>query len=203
MPTSSINIKHSLLFLNDVINLRLKHFLKKENSEFVLLSELKPEFADTPLDNFRSKHKLNNEEYIIILLALAPHIKSNFLETIIQQYLPEGGDFPEFGGVKENNHRAMLPTGETAVFIIAGNDFNKRILVLNYFSGDHFFAKENILQLEQVKDGEPIMSGRIILKREYIDIFTTGRISKPKFGPDFPAKLISTKNGLGRPDTKS
>src|SRR5688572_17522883 len=37
------------------------------------------------------------------------------------------------------------------------------------------------------------MSGRIILEQDFVDLFTTGVISKPFFSPDFPAKLITTK----------
>ena len=37
------------------------------------------------------------------------------------------------------------------------------------------------------------MSGKIILQQEYVDLFTTGTVSKPSFSPDFPAKLVTTK----------
>ncbi len=147
---------------------------------------------DAPFNHLLVKHTLNVEEYIILLLALTPHLQPNFLDTIIQQYLPNGGDFPEIGGVKGNS-RSTLPTGETALFIIAGSDINKRLEALQYFSPDHFFAKKNILFLEQVNNGEPRMSGKIILQDEYVDLLTTGSVSKPTFGPEFPARLITTK----------
>lgn len=137
--------------------------------------------------------KISTEEYVIILLALSPHIQPNFLDSIIQKFLPQGGDFPEIGGVKLNNHRGMLPTGETAQFILAGNDIQQRLRVAEYFSPDHFFFKQNILTLEPVKEGEPRMSGRIILSQEYVDLLTIGKISSPVFSPDFPAKLIETQ----------
>ena len=41
---------------------------------------------------------------------------------IVSEFLPNGGDFPEFGAVKGSNQRSILPTGETALFILAGND---------------------------------------------------------------------------------
>lgn len=87
----------------------------------------------------------------------------------------------------------MLPTGETALFILSGNDVQKRMQLARYFSPEHFFAKENILQLESVKEGEPPMSGKLILQQEYVELFTTGIVSKPLFGPEFPAKLVTTK----------
>jgi AAA+ superfamily predicted ATPase len=193
LQTHPDNINHSLNFLQDIISRRLNEFFKKENTTAFSFPSLTIEPDDAPLNHFLIKHQLNIEEYIILLLALMPHIQPNFLDAVIQQYLPNGGDFPEIGGVKGNNHRGMLPTGETALFIIAGNDINKRMQATQYFSTDHFFAKESILQLEFVKDGEPRMSGKIIMQPEYVDLFTTGIVSKPNFGPDFPAKLVTTK----------
>lgn len=193
MNTSSGNITRSLFFLQDVISRRLQDFFQKENEAPFAWPELLLDPSDGPLNNFLVKHQVNVEEFVILMLSLAPHLQPNFLDVVIQQYLPQGGEFPEIGGVKGNNHRGTLPTGETALFILSGTDIQKRLAVLKYFSPDHYFAKENVLQLETVKEGEPRMSGRIILQQEYIELFTTGMASKPSFSPDFPAKLITTK----------
>ena len=187
------NITHSLSFLREAIERRLKNFFNKENSEPFAWPEIKLEQDNAPLNHFLVKHQMNIEEYVILLLALAPHVQPNFLDAIIQQYLPNGGEFPEIGGVKGNNHRGTLPTGETALFVLGGNDVFRRMQSSFYFSPDHFFARENILQLESLHDGEPRMSGKIILQPEYIDLFTIGMATKPKFGPDFPARNITTK----------
>jgi len=187
------NISRSLAFLNDVVKRRLDDFFKLENTEPFAFPELVIESDDSSLYHFLAEHQPNVEEYTILLLALVPHIAPNFIDLVIQQYLPNGGEFTEIGGVKGNYHRGTLPTGETALFIIAGNNIAARMQAAYYFSPDHFFAKEGILSLENVKDGEPRMSGKLILQPEYVDLFTTGEISKPTFGPDFPAKLVSTK----------
>ena len=135
----------------------------------------------------------SREEWLIVSLALVPHITSNFFESILQKFLPNGGDFPEMGGVKGTNHRSMIPTGETALFILAGDDLQKRMEMRKYFSPEHFFYTGSILYLENVKEGEPAMSGKIILQPEWIDLCTLGIVSKPSFSPEFPAKLIHTK----------
>lgn len=187
------NIYSSLSFLEEVIKKRLTIFFQKENAEPFAYPELKMQADDSPLNHFLIKHQSNMEEYIILLLALMPHIQPNFIDVIVQSYLPEGGELPEIGGVKGNNHRSTIPTGETALFILAGSDLQKRMQSLKYFSSEHFFSKENILQLEQVKEGEPRLSGKIILHQEYVELFTGGTVSKPSFGPDFPARLVTTK----------
>ncbi|MBX9785210.1 MAG: ATP-binding protein [Chitinophagaceae bacterium] len=132
------------------------------------------------------------DEWIILLLALVPHVSPNFFEAMIREYLPTGGDFPEFGGVKGINHRSMLPTGETAQFVLAGTKVEDRLQVHQYFAEDHFFNKQNILWLEPVKEGEPAMSGRIILAQEMVDKILLNKETVPRFGLDFPAKKVVT-----------
>jgi hypothetical protein len=187
------NIIQSLSFLREVVNRRLQHFFQKENEEEFAYPDIKLEQDESPLSHFLVTHKVNIEEFVMLLLALFPHVQPSFLDNIIQQYLPNGGDFPEMGGVKGNNHRSTIPTGETALFILAENDVAGRMQASRYFATGHYFAQESILSLEPVKDGEPRMSGKIILQDEYVDLFTQGVVAKPAFSPEFPAKNISTK----------
>lgn len=193
MIASAQNVISSIHFLKEVINRRLHTFFQKEQNISFSYPEITLEANDTPLNQMMLSHNMNIEEYIILLLGLAPHIQPNFLDSSIQEYLPQGGEFPDIGGVKGVHHRATLPTGETALFILGGIDLHKRMQCLNYFSPDHYFAKENILQLESVNDGEPKMSGKIILQQEHVELFTQGKVSKPSFSPEFPAKRVTTK----------
>lgn len=139
-----------------------------------------------------SRHNLSETETIILLIALVPHISPNFFNSIISEYLPKGGEFPEFGGVKGKNHRGILPTGETAQYILAGNDIEKRATLRSLFNEDHVFAKEGMLYLGNVPKGEPTMSGQLILETEFVQLLTTGTILKPKMSSDFPAQRIET-----------
>ena len=133
------------------------------------------------------------DEWIVLMLAMVPHVQPSFFESIIAEHLPNGGDFPEFGGVKGTNHRGILPTGETAQFIIGGDRLERRLAVQSLFDEQHFFYQNDIIWLESVKEGEPFMSGRIILSPEWVNFLLTGTEIKPKFSPDFPAKLVITK----------
>ncbi|MEQ1675990.1 MAG: ATP-binding protein [Chitinophagaceae bacterium] len=134
----------------------------------------------------------NTEEWVVLMLAMVPHIQPDFFASIIAEHLPSGGDFPEFGGVKANNHRGLLPTGETIQFILAGTDIEDRLQVQQLFSEDHFFHRSGILWLEPVKEGEPVMSGRIIIGQDWVDRILFDKETVPRFGLDFPAKKITT-----------
>jgi hypothetical protein len=125
-------------------------------------------------------------------------VQPNFFDNIIQQYLPHGGDFTEIGGVKGSNQRSMLPTGETVQFILAGSNVEQRLAIQHYLLGGSNLIKEDIIELEKVKDGEPLMSGRIILNEDYLLPLLTNEETEIKFGSDFPAKKDIYQNELGR-----
>ena len=133
------------------------------------------------------------DEAVLVLLALAPHLRPDFFGRLIAEQLPEGGDLPEFGGVRGEQHRGVLPTGETAQFVLAGDDLAGRLEVQRMFSSEHWFAKRHLLWLEPVREGEPVMSGRLVLSAEVVERLTTGGVSLPRFSTQFPAEHIETE----------
>lgn len=164
--------------------------------DFILKSLSKEEYQDYNFQNSFSeilKRETTHAESIILLLALVPHVLPNFLDTIIKEVFPEGGEIPELGGIRLDNHRGMLPTGETVQYILAREDINYRLEIQDLFSPNHWFFRENILFLENVKEGEPLMSGRIILQPEMVHLLFFGEKLKPKFGPNFPAQEVTTQ----------
>ena len=177
-------------FLKNVLRSRLEIELKGTATEIPVYQC--EETNSSELTGFIRKNKLSNPEVITLLLALAPHISPEFYNSIIFSFLPNGGDFPEFGGAKGKNHRGILPTGETVLFVLAGSNIEKRSTLLGLFSEDHLFARKGVLYLEEVPVGEPKLSGRLILEHEFVDLFTTGSISKPRLSSNFPAQLIET-----------
>ena len=185
-------LSSALLYLQTVINGRFEN--PSNESYFNTNSNIPfPETDTSSYARFINLHKPEPKEYILLLLALAPHVQPNFYNQIIARHLPEGGDFPEFGGVRGNNHRGILPTGETAQFVLAGDDLKLRLEVQQLLSSEHWFAKKHILWLEQVQQGEPLMSGKLVLDKEVVELLTAGVISKPRFSIDFPAEHIETE----------
>ncbi|MEO7046552.1 MAG: ATP-binding protein, partial [Ferruginibacter sp.] len=193
MNSNYQNIIPSLNFLRELITQRLKLFFDKENTAEFTYPQVSLHEDNSPLHLFLLQHKLSLEEYTILLLTLSSHVQPNFLDTIVQQSITQGSDFPEMGGVKSGNNPGMIPTGETALFILAGNDIEKRLQLQQIFSKDHFFYKERILWLEDLKEGEPAMSGRLILSQEWLDKILFGKENAPAFSTEFPAKKITTE----------
>ena len=139
------------------------------------------------------KYSPSDEELIILLLALAPHFDPTLLHELTQKYLPDGGEFPAFGGVKGHHHRGILPTGETALFLLGGLDFEKRNKVQECLAPDGPLATQGLLYVEAVPEGEPRMSGKLIVNEEVVEWLALKRISRPRFSPEFGAEYLSTE----------
>jgi len=145
------------------------------------------------ISEFIIENNLTEADILLLGLALVPHIKPDFLCSIIAEYMPNGGELPEFGGIKTHNHRGILPTGETAQFLIAGNDLENRISFYKYLHNQSFLYHKGIIKIESVSNGEPKLSGLLILEDEYVEKFITGKILKPQLSSVFPAQLIETQ----------
>jgi AAA+ superfamily predicted ATPase len=147
----------------------------------------------SPFARFIITSELAFEEYVILGLAVAPHVQPNFLDDVIKDALPQSGEFPELGGKRDREARSFIPTGETALFILAGYDLDRRFDVQRLLTADHWFARDGILHVEPAKEGEPYWSGRLVLNPEFIELFTLGSVATPAFSSSFPAREITTE----------
>lgn len=189
------NLLHALDYLQKALHQRLaQHFAKdKPSSSFEFSPITFPQDDGSNFSQFIQQSGLKTPELLVLLLALVPHIQPDFLDGIIAQYLPAGGNFPEFGGIKGKNHRGTIPTGETALFLLASKDLERRFQMQVILSAEHFFAHQRILHLEDLPQGEPPMSGRLIMDHDYVAWFTLGTITLPKMSNSFPAEHLSTQ----------
>lgn len=187
------NLQTTIKRCEDIISIRLQTYFANEPLDLGQWisdsygNDFKTSFIHTAVPSLET-----HEEWLALMIALLPHVQPNSFESLMLQHMPQGGDFAEFGGIKATNQRSMLPTGETVQFIIAGSDIDKRLEAQQLFREEHFFYKQGILWLEPVREGEPVMSGRIVLAQEWVDKLLFGKESAPRFGIDFPAKQITT-----------
>ena len=197
-------LARSVNVLQEIVEARMDHHFGKTSSfeqpDFSIMDD------GTPLVRYVIDNRLTVEEYIILLLAITPHVQADLFSEVIRKYLPKGGDFPEFGGVKGTNYRGIIPTGETALFLLAGTNTDVRVRYAAWLKGEALgepvhgdvptrktIFQEGIVSLEQMKDGEPDMSGRLIISQERLTEFLTGKKWRPVFGSGFPASLLETK----------
>ncbi|OAB79016.1 AAA family ATPase [Cochleicola gelatinilyticus] len=150
------------------------------------------------LGSYINEQGFSKEESLVLILGITPHLIPNFLQDVITETFPNGTDLPQFGGVKGQYHRGILPTGETALFLLGGTNILKRIKFQNLFNEAHQLYRNRVLFLSNVPAGEPEMSGKIVLFEDTLHLLTTGAIPLPKRTANFPAEKLET--GLGWED---
>lgn len=137
--------------------------------------------------------ELTWEEKIILLLAVIPHINPQTLDLFFIQNKELDRPYTEFGGWKGTSHSGFLPTGETAAFILSVDNPESRSLVMQLFSKEHWFYKENILRLEGQGIGEPFLSGKLTVSEEFLAKMLNNGDYRPDYSADFPAKSMETQ----------
>ncbi|MGE0665170.1 MAG: ATP-binding protein [Sphingomonadales bacterium] len=191
IPSNADNLDAALGVLARLVRARITGGELAENGEIRLAF-----FDDgSRLGDFIRERQPPFDEYVMLLLALAPHVRPTLLDTEIRAALAREGDFPEIGGIRDDGSRTFLPTGETAAFLLAGDDLDGRFEVQRLFSPDHWFATDGVLRLEAPQGGAPLLSGRIVMARDWIERFTLGTAQAPAFSAAFPARRITTALG--------
>lgn len=185
------NLPTLLGYLADMVRYRMGPYFGQEGRP-------KPDIPpivddDAPLTRFIRQRRPSEGELIAIIAGLVPHIIPSFFDNLVAEFLQGDGDFPAIGGVKGENQRNFLPTGETVLFLLAGHHLEQRLEAQQILGSQHYLTKEKILYLEDLKPGEPLNSGRLILDREYVELFTLGYVTPPRMGSGFPAQHITTE----------
>ena len=165
----SMCLTNEIEWCKSVIDLRFSQYFSADDSEDKKLQVemlTPPELSDdSPYGRVVAEFGIGFYERVVIALALLPHGKS---------------------------HSGFLPTCETALFLLAGNDIEKRLQMMSLFDTSSTLFAEGILQLEYGEPGEPANSAALRISSEYLQYFTTGVKDKPDFSMRFPAKLITT-----------
>lgn len=151
--------------------------------------------ADSALARLIDALGLGLLERAVLALALLPHLRPAALDLLFMRNQNLERGFTEFGGIKAVNHGGFLPTGETAAFLVAGEDLAARLALLALFDADHAFAQHGDLKLDAPPTGEPQLAGALRVSAEALQRLSTGVWHKPDFSAQFPAKLITSPLG--------
>jgi len=189
------DVDNEIRWFREILKTRSALNAKKETTYTSVYDIVPPKLngSKSAFSAFVKEHKLDFEERFLLALALVPHIKPELLDMFLVKNENTQQIYTEFGGKRGKNHSGFIPTGETAMFILAGNDLQKRFSLQRCFDGFHKFSKENIVTLEEIDKNEPMLSGALSVSQEVLDLFTIGEARKPNFSQEFPAKLLETK----------
>lgn len=186
-----------LAWFAKILDTRLKRYFGQEQAGGSVFDIAPPDLhaSASHYAQFIRHYELSLTERVVLLLALIPHLRPELLDVLwVKNQATERG-FTEFGGLHAAAHGGFLPTGETAAFILAGEELAMRFELAKLFEGDHFFARHHLISLSPVAASEPMLSGALTVSREVLYWITTGIERKPNFNTEFPARLIETNLG--------
>ena len=178
-------------WFNQVLTVAIQLYFHQE-SEYQQLKDVYPP-RNGWMEAVTGQMDTNFEERIVIMLALMPHICPQILDIFFVQNKNFDRQYTEFGGWKGLSHGGFLPTGETASFILAGEDVEKRKEVIHMFSKSHWFYGKNILRLEGAGEGEPLLISQLRVSEEFLSRVQLDVEYKPDYTTGFPAKRITTE----------
>lgn len=171
------------------------HVANINNQDDYSLAELYKvplDIKDDQLNALIKKYQLNFQEQVILLLALAPYFAPQSLDIFMAKNPNFDVICTEFGGIIEKPHRGVIPTGETAVFLLAARNLELRKQVADLLLPESKLSKLGLVELEPVKVGYPILSGRLAPDDELVQELYYGRVIPPKLSQNFPAQLLET-----------
>lgn len=148
--------------------------------------------SESPYARLVREGRLPPPVRLVLLLALAPHVRPQLLDVLYARNEATGRGFSEIGGVASSQHGGFLPTGQTAAFLLAGDSLHARFRAMELFAGDSLLAREELLNLGPVGIGEPAAAGILTLSPMLLHLLTAGTASRPAFGPEFPARRVET-----------
>lgn len=188
-------LEAELQWLQKVIDTRLRLYFGAE-SAYHQVNQITPPAIESGSGLYGDlvlKHQFGFAERLMMIMALAPHVRPEVLDGFFARNKTYDRPFSEFGGVKGSSHSGFLPSGETLLFLLSGTDLKKRLLMGYLFDPEFVLVKQHIVWLDGPQNHEPRASGRLTMAPEYISRFTTGQDHEPDFSPDFPARRVKTE----------
>ena len=180
-----------IIWFNQVLKVAIQLYFQ-QGCEYNSIKDIEPP-SDGWLENVVGQKDISFEERFIVMLALMPHVSPQSLDIFFAQNKNFARQYTEFGGWKGLSHAGFLPTGETAAFVLAGDDVEKRKDVVRIFGKEHWFNRQCILRLEGANDGEPFLSGQLRVSEDFLYKVLLDSEYKPDYSIGFPAQRITTE----------
>ena len=192
-PQSSY-LENAMVCLQHAFEVRIIQFLEPDSAptQSLLLPLFEPAVGDDPYSQFVRDNDLDNDDQLLLLLALMPWVDPGLIDRLVQTMMPEAGDYPQIGGARGRQHRGFLPTGDTALFLLAGSDMDERLQWHARLTNEHPLVQRGVIFLDDPVDNEPPMSGRLNIDNDNAERLLTGKVRAPRMSFRFPAQRLET-----------
>ncbi len=183
-------IENDLLWLESIIKQRLAEV---QTGKFADLPAPQPSDTESFYARFVAENMLQTIDKLLLVLTLSPMLKAGFLDAAIKQNIAADGDHPELGGQRSAGFRGLLPTAETFLFLVAGNNLAHRLEIWHWLRSQSVLYKKQIVEVQKPQnEGEPMQSGILKIDEARAEEILYGDAAPPAFSMEFPARKLFT-----------
>ncbi|GAB5419056.1 MAG: hypothetical protein Crog4KO_05640 [Crocinitomicaceae bacterium] len=131
---------------------------------------------------FLSENDLTDQDRFLLCVSLSRYL-GDFWKMLFLEKNP-------FGIHVENEF--AYPTFTTVVAILAGNDLEKRLEVLEVLKSDAVLFSKQVVDIDQKEPGQDMMACRLKVHANWRELFLWNRHELPRYSMEFPAEQLTT-----------
>ncbi|MBL4703182.1 MAG: ATP-binding protein [Flavobacteriales bacterium] len=182
------NLNAELNWFGSFIKTRISEVKSDSNkvSELNIINFPELESEGSEYAQFIEKNNINEPGRLIILLCLALSIKPWILKGLVIQDNPfEVLQFP--------NSNNIIPTMETILQLLAGNNSDRRTQYYHLFDAEHPLVKKRVIEFGDCPEFGSPYHREVKISNSYQDLFVRNQYTRPRFSNEFPAELLETE----------
>ncbi len=186
-------IDNELKWLESVVITRLKLYFQHE-SAYVDVFDVVPPAADGVAGEYAAfvvKNGLGFVERVCLMLSLVPSLKPQLLDCLNIKNSTTGSRFVEFGCVEAETTGVLMPTFETVLFVLAGDNVEEKIKHTNLLSNGVLF-RNNVISLQRKEGHVPLHYSVLQPSLSSIELLINETHYCPDFSASFPAARLTT-----------
>jgi len=183
-------LEKELAWIDRLIQDRISSYFHKE--------ELADDSRDFELtksyySDFIKNNELTFDEQKVLALALSTHLAPDILDIFLTKNKLYDSAFTEFGGLTNENYNAFVPTIQTAIFLLVGEDKENYLNVLSLFSDSSTLYAKSILTRDETKENElHLVHTKLTLSKSSLNFILYGEELSHEYSQNFPASELKT-----------
>lgn len=198
MKQNHVFIHNELKWLESVVITRLKLYFQQE-SDYASIFDIVPpstESAEGEYAAFIVKNSLGFAERVCLMLSLVPTLKPQLLDCLNIKNSTTGSRFVEFGCVEAETAAILLPTFETVLFVLSGDNVEEKIKHTNLLSKGVLFH-DNVISLQRRESQTPQHYSVLQPSLSTVELLIYETHYYPDFSTSFPASRLTTQAEWG------
>lgn len=185
-------IEHQVEWLVQIIDTRLRLYFGQECS-YTAIEQHNNDSFDHLYKLYFRKQDVSFADKVLLWLSVSPVLKPNLLDSFYVKNQDIDNRFSEFGAFRPAQFNGLIPTVDTLLFILCGDDIQQRVFYMNHFDRNHFLLAANLISFEAPAYTEPYTASIVLASNDLIELLLRGKEYAPEFSHSFPAKRLLTK----------